>query len=149
MATIINEINPITFEIQTYTPQDLSSIPSEVVDSAWGNDGSKGEYTECTIASPDGLFQVTDQNFQGLIPAGYTSADGVTYKVEVDPEKTLRSRGFSGGSFNIIYRFLRNELSSSYDNRSYLLKEISALFQVSISTAPKAERLALMQRVTL
>jgi hypothetical protein len=125
MATIINEINPITFEIQTYTPQDLSSIPSEVVDSAWGNDGSKGEYTECTIASPDGLFQVTDQNFQGLIPAGYTSADGVTYKVEVDPEKTLRSRGFSGGSFNIIYRFLRNELSSSYDNRSYLLKEIS------------------------
>ena len=125
MATIINEINPITFEIQTYTPQDLSSIPSEVVDSAWGNDGSKGEYTECTIASPDGLFQITDQNFQGLIPAGYTSADGVTYKVEVDPEKTLRSKGFSGGSFNIIYRFLRNELSSSYDNRSYLLKEIS------------------------
>ena len=125
MAAIINEINPITFEIQTYTPQDLASIPSELVDSDWGNDGSKGEYTECTIVSSDGLFQITDQNFQGLIPAGYTSADGVTYKVEVDPEKTLRSKGFSGGSFNIIYRFLRNELSSSSDNRSYLLKEIS------------------------
>jgi hypothetical protein len=125
MAAIVNEIDPITFEIQTYSPQVLASVPSEAADSAWGNDGSKGEYAECTIASSDKLFQITDQNFQGVIAAGFTSADGVTYKVEIDPEKTLRSKGFTGGSFNIIYRFLRNELSSSADTRSYLLKEIS------------------------
>ena len=125
MAAIVNEINPITFEIQTYSPQVLASVPSEAAGSAWGNDGSKGEYAECTIASSDKLFQITDQNFQGVIGAGYTSADGITYKVEIDPEKTLRSKGFTGGEYNIIYRFLRNELSSSADTRSYLLKEIS------------------------
>ena len=81
MAAIVNIINPQTFEIQTYNSQDLVSIPSEVVDSAWGNDGSKGEYAECTIISPDRSFQVTDQNYSEALGSSFVSSDGVAYNV--------------------------------------------------------------------
>ena len=125
MAAIVNIINPQTFEIQTYNPQDLVSIPSEIVDSAWGNDGSKGEYAECSIISPDRSFQVTDQNFSEALGSNFVSSDGVAYNVNIDPERVLRNKGFTGGEYNIIFRFLRNELSSSSDTRPYLIKEIS------------------------
>jgi hypothetical protein len=125
MAAIVNIINPQTFEIQTYNSQDLESIPSEVVDSAWGNDGSKGEYAECTILSPDRSFQVTDQNYSEALGSSFVSSDGVAYNVNIDPERVLRNKGFTGGEYNIIFRFLRNELSSSSDTRPYLIKEIS------------------------
>jgi len=125
MKAITNRIDSETLQFQTYTPQDLDAIPSEVADSFWGNDGSKGEYAECTIISFDQTFQITDQSFQGLTTAGYASATGIAYNVSVDPEKTLRDKGFTGGNYNIIYRFLRNELSSSSDARPYFIKEIS------------------------
>jgi hypothetical protein len=125
MKALINRIDSETLQLQTYTTQDLNAIPSEVVDSFWGNDGSKGEYAECTIISFDQTFQITDQSFQGLTTAGYTSATGIAYNVSVDPEKTLTNKGFTGGNYNIIYRFLRNELSSSSDTRPYFIKEIS------------------------
>ncbi len=96
MATIITEINPLTFEIQTYNSQDLISIPSEVVDSAWGNDGSKGEYAECTIISPDRSFQLTDQNFSEALGSNFVSSNGVAYNVNIDRERLLRDKGFTG-----------------------------------------------------
>lgn len=125
MKAIVNRIDSETLQFQSYTLQDLDGIPSEVVDSFWGNDGSKGEYAECTIISFDQTFQITDQAFQGLTTAGYASANGIAYSVSVDPEKTLVNKGFTGGNYNIIYRFLRNELSSSSDTRPYFIKEIS------------------------
>ena len=125
MKAITNRIDSETLQFQTYTSQDLDAIPSEVADSFWGNDGSKGEYAECTIISFDQTFQITDQSFQGLTTAGYASATGIAYNVSVDPEKTLIDKGFTGGNYNIIYRFLRNELSSSSDTRPYFIKEIS------------------------
>ena len=33
MAAIVNEINPITFELQTYSSQDVTAMSPEVVSS--------------------------------------------------------------------------------------------------------------------
>ena len=44
MATLINEIDPITFELQTYSPQDVSAMSPEVVSPVF--DPSKGDYVE-------------------------------------------------------------------------------------------------------
>jgi hypothetical protein len=123
MSAIINQIDPITFELQTYTPQDLTSIPSEKVDSGWGGINS---YAECTIISADGNFQITDQNFNSSLGSTFVSSDGVAYNVDINPEKVLIDKGFTNGEYNIIFKFLNNELSSSSDTRPYLIKEISA-----------------------
>jgi hypothetical protein len=123
MSAIINQINPVTFELQTYTPQDLTSIPSEKINSDWGGTSS---YAECTIISADGNFQITDQNFNSSLGSTFVSSDGVSYNVDLDPEKVLINKGFTSGEYNVVFRFLRNELSSSSDNRPYLIKEISA-----------------------
>jgi hypothetical protein len=79
MSAIINQINPVTFELQTYAPQDLTSIPSEVVSSDWGGTSS---YAECTIISANGNFQITDQNFNPVFLTGYPSS--VQFKISYD-----------------------------------------------------------------
>ena len=123
MSAIINQIDPITFELQTYTSQDLTSIPSEKVDSNWGSTSS---YAECTIISADGNFQITDQNFNSSLGSSLVAAGGAAFNVDIDPEKILINKGFTNGEYNIIFKFLQNELSSSSDTRPYLIKEISA-----------------------
>jgi len=123
MSAIINQINPITFELQTYTPQDLTSIPSEQVNSGWGGINS---YAECTIISADGNFQITDQNFNNSLGSTFVADNGIAYNVDINPEKVLIDKGFTNGEYNIVFKFLNNELSSSSDTRPYLIKEITA-----------------------
>jgi hypothetical protein len=123
MSAIINQINPITFELQTYAPQDLKAIPSETASSAWGSINS---YAECTIISADGNFQITDQNFNNSLGSTFVADDGIAFNVDIDPEKILINKGFTNGEYNIVFKFLQNELSSSSDTRPYLIKEISA-----------------------
>jgi len=123
MSAIINQINPITFELQTYAPQDLKAIPSETASSAWGGINS---YAECTIISADGNFQITDQNFNNSLGSTFVADNGIAFNVDIDPEKILIDKGFTNGEYNIVFKFLQNELSSSSDTRPYLIKEISA-----------------------
>jgi hypothetical protein len=123
MSAIINQINPITFELQTYASQDLKAIPSETASSAWGGINS---YAECTIISADGNFQITDQNFNSSLGSTFVADNGIAFNVDIDPEKVLINKGFTNGEYNIVFKFLQNELSSSSDTRPYLIKEISA-----------------------
>jgi len=123
MATLINEIDPITFETQNYSPQDISAMSPEIVNSVF--DPSKGDYVEYTIISPDNSFQVTDQNLENIIITSTDASNGAVFNIDLDPERDLKNKGFSNGEYNVVYSFLRKELGSSSDNRAYFIKEIS------------------------
>jgi len=123
MAALINEINPITLKTQTYSPQDVTAMSSEVVNPVF--DPSKGDYVEYTILSPDNSFQITDQNFENITITSTNASNGTVFNINLDPEKDLKNKGFINGEYNVIYKFLQNELSSSSDNRAYFIKEIS------------------------
>jgi len=123
MAAIITEINPFTFEIQTYSSQDVTAMSPETVNSIF--DPSKGSYVEYTILSPDNSFQITDQNLENITITSVDAGTGVTFNIDLDPEKDLKNKGFINGEYNVIYKFLKNELNSSSDTRPYFIKEIS------------------------
>jgi hypothetical protein len=123
MATLINEIDPITFETQNYTPQDVSAMSPEIVNPVF--DPSRGDYIEYTIISPDNSFQITDQNLENIIITSTDASNGVVFNIDLDPERDLKNKGFSNGEYNVVYNFLQKELGSSSDNRAYFIKEIS------------------------
>ena len=123
MATLITSIDPITLETQTYSSQDVSVLSPETINSIF--DPSKGDYVEFTILSPNQEFQITDQNLENISITSTDASDGVTFNVNLDPEKELRTRGFTNGEYNVIYNFLRKELSSSPEERIFYIKEIS------------------------
>lgn len=123
MAAIVNEINPVTFEIQTYSSQDVTAMSPEVINSVF--DPNKGSYIEYTILSPDNSFQITDQNLEDITITSTEAGTGAVFNIDLDPERDLKNRGFINGEYNVIYKFLKNELSSSSDTRPYFIKEIS------------------------
>jgi len=123
MAAIINEINPVTFEIQTYSSQDVTAMSPETINSIF--DPSKGSYVEYTVLSPDNSFQITDQNLESIIITSTEAGTGAIFNIDLDPERDLKNKGFINGEYNVIYKFLKNELSSSSDTRPYFIKEIS------------------------
>ena len=123
MAVNIVNINPDTLEIQTYSPQDISVLSPDVISSLF--DPSRGDYVEYTITTPNNSFQITDQNFIGVTVDNVAADTGVAFNANVDPEKDLRNKGFNNGEYNVIYRFLRNELNSSSNERIFFIKEIS------------------------
>ena len=123
MAVNITNINPDTLEIQAYSPQDISVLSPDVVSSLF--DTSRGDYIEYTITTPNNSFQITDQNFLGVIVDNIAADTGIAFNANVDPERDLRNKGFNNGEYNVIYRFLRNELNSSSDERIFFIKEIS------------------------
>jgi len=123
MAAIVNEINPVTFEIQTYSSQDVTAMSPEVISPVF--DPSKGSYIEYTILSPDNSFQITDQNLENITITSTEAGAGVVFNIDLDPERDLKNKGFINGEYNVIYKFLKNELNSSSDTRPYFIKEIS------------------------
>ena len=125
MATIITNIDPNTLETQNYSLQDINLIPVEEISSQFD---PFNNYVEYTIKSPDGSYQITEQNFLNYkIINDYSPTNtSLVYSVDINPENDLIIRGFTNGEYNVIYNFLNNELSSSSDNRAYYIKEISS-----------------------
>jgi hypothetical protein len=125
MAVTVSNINPIFLENQTYSSQDLGLIPAEVTNSLF--DPSRN-YIEYTLISANGSFQLTNQNFTNyrIINDPSPSNSPIVFSVDINPEQDLRDQGFIDGEYNTIYRFLRNELSSSFDTRPYYIKSISS-----------------------
>ena len=77
MATIINNIDPITLELQTYSSQDISVLSPEVISPIF--DPSKGDYVEFTIISPNREFQITDQNLENISITSTDASTGATF----------------------------------------------------------------------
>jgi len=124
MAVTVSNINPSFLERQTYSSKDLNLIPVEVTNSIF--DPSRN-YIEYTIVSTNGSFQITNQNFTNykIINDPSPSDSSVVFSIDINPEQDLKTQGFVNGEYNTVYRFLKNELSSSFDTRPYYIKEIS------------------------
>ena len=124
MATLVTNIDPITLETQTYSPQDVSVLSPEVISPVF--DPSKGDYVEYTIISPNRDFQITEQNLTNITVTSNDAINGAVFNINLNPENDLRNKGFNNGEYNVIYSFLKNELNSSSDDRIFYIKEISS-----------------------
>ena len=117
MTEIVNiqNIDPITFELQTYSPEDISLIASNDISTQFNPETDYLEYF------------IYDLNRNILIEniTGYPNFTLLDNQVVIDPEADLRSFGFTEGQYNTAYNFLRHRLASTALNR-YYIDQISA-----------------------
>ena len=128
MATSITQI----FVPQPYAPSDEKLLNASSVQSSF-NPGT--DYIEYSITTPDNSFSTIEYDYRGFSfpDSGVTSGD--VSSLNIDPESDLKSQGFNSGEFIVSYNFLKNELSSSFNNRRFFVKEISSdRTEVTIST---------------
>jgi len=117
MAEIINiqNINPNTFEIQTYSQEDNALISSTSTDSTFNSSTDIIEYFIYDL-NRNILFE----NVNGY-PSYYINNDVIT----LTPEENLKDAGFTEGNYNTLYNFLSPKLGSNSLNR-YFISEISS-----------------------
>jgi hypothetical protein len=117
MAEIINiqNINPNTFETQTYSPEDNALISSTSADSTFS---SSIDIVEYFIYDLNG--NILSENVNGY-PSYYINNNIIS----LTPEENLKNAGFTEGNYNTLYNFLRPKLGSNSLNR-YFISEISS-----------------------
>jgi hypothetical protein len=117
MAEIVNiqDINPTTFEIQTYSPEDSALINSTTIDSIFNPSTDIIEYFIYDLNS-----NILFENVNGY-PSYYINNNIIT----LTPEENLKDAGFTEGNYNTLYNFLTPKLGSNSLNR-YFISEISS-----------------------
>jgi hypothetical protein len=117
MAEIVNiqDINPITFEIQTYSPEDSALINSTTIDSIFNSSTDIIEYFVYDLNS-----NILFSDVNGY-PSYYINNNIIT----LTPEENLKNAGFTEGNYNTLYNFLTPKLGSNSLNR-YFISEISS-----------------------
>ena len=112
----IQQLDPNTFEYQTYSDSDSQLIVQSQLDTVFSKDTDYIEY------------YAYDQN-QNLIYPGstiplldYDVRDG---DVLLNPQKDLENTGFDIGVYNILYTFYRKRLSSNISEK-YFITNISS-----------------------
>jgi hypothetical protein len=117
MAEIVNiqDINPTTFEIQTYSPEDSALINSTTIDSIFNPSTDIIEYFIYDLNS-NILFENVNS-----YPSYYINNNIIT----LTPEENLKDAGFTEGNYNTLYNFLTPKLGSNSLSR-YFISEISS-----------------------
>jgi hypothetical protein len=115
MDKIINiqNIDPTTLELQTYSTQDQNLISSFDVTNTFT---SSVDYIEYTVYDFNQNQLLYVNNF-----SNYSILDN---NLQIDPEQDLTIYGFSEGQYITNYNFFTNILGSSKDN-TYYISEIS------------------------
>ena len=112
----INQLDPNTFEYQTYSDNDTELIVQSQLDTSFNPDTDYIEY------------YAYDQN-QNLIYPGSTipllDYDIREGDVLLNPEKDLTDTGFDIGTYNILYNFYRKRLASDISLK-YFITDISS-----------------------
>ena len=116
MDKIINiqNIDPTTLELQTYSTQDQNLISSFDVTNTFT---SSVDYIEYTVYDFNQSLLLYINNF-----SNYSILDN---NLQIDPEQDLTTYGFSEGQYITNYNFFTNILGSSKDN-TYYISEISS-----------------------
>ena len=112
MAKVVtlNPINPTTFEYQDYSTQDSTLIVNFTVEPTFDPLKNYVSYFIYDL-NKDVVFS-NEVNFRG-----YSIIDG---QVVLNPEADIEAVGFDEGSYNVVYNFVNNEVSSSYFQRFYI-----------------------------
>ena len=107
---------------QDYSLKDKSLIPSNYINSTFGDDNDRVELFLYDLN--DNLIDAV-YDFNGYTPYQVINPEtGKFDRLLIDPAADAKSRGFDRGSFNIQYNFFKN-LFNSNDQRRYWIKEIS------------------------
>ena len=117
MAEIVNiqSINPQTFEIQTYTLEDINLIPTTDVFENFNSIEDNIEYF---------IYDLNNNIlFSNII--NYTYYSLLNNNLIIDPEADLKREGYGEGIYNTVYNFLKNRAASTPLNR-YYIDEISS-----------------------
>ena len=137
----INQLNPITFEYQTYTPSDEKLIASSVLDTSFT---ASIDYIE---------YYVFDINKTQIFP-DTTTTELTKYDIRegdilLDPISNLQSLAFNVGTYNIYYSFYRKRLASSI-NENYFISEISSdRTEIRLDSNTIANELIYLHRMNL
>ena len=127
MSKIVNiqNIDPQTFELQTYSFDDISLISNFDIDNSFN---PILNYIEYFIYDLNGniLYSNEDGSFKG-----YSLLDNNLY---IDPQVNLEAQGYIEGQYNTVYNFLNPLLSSSINNRYYIDQISSDRTEIRLNT---------------
>ncbi len=112
----IQQLDPNTFEYQTYSDLDSQLIVQSQLDTVFS---ASTDYIE---------YYVYDQNQNLIYPS--TTIPLLDYDIRegdvlLDPQKDLENSGFDIGIYNILYSFYRKRLSSNISEK-YFITDISS-----------------------
>ena len=112
--TNIQEVSPITFEVQSYSSEVTNLISSVDVETQFS---PETDYLEYYVYDLNG--NIVYANFFGF--PNYTILDN---QLAINPEQDIKDTGFGDGQYNTLYNFLSNELGSN-GSTLYYISEIS------------------------
>ena len=116
LEIIVNPIDPVSFELQGYSPADENLLLSQNQDTSFSGET---DYIEFYIYDSTGNYIYPRNTIQ---LRDYSIREG---SVLLDPSSNLSDLGFDIGTFNIVYNFYRRRLASdSFSN--YYISEISS-----------------------
>jgi hypothetical protein len=110
------------FQEQTYTNQDIQLLTSNLVNTQFGD---TNDYIEYFVYDASG--QLLDVNYNALDYYPNLTANpktGLYSSITLDPQSDLQKLGYTRGTLNTQYNFLKNLFNSSY-GKFYWIKEIS------------------------
>ena len=110
----IQNIDPTTLELQTYSSEDQSLISSFELENSFT---SSVDYIEYTVYD-------FNQNLLLYIDR-LSNYSIINNQIQIDPEADLLAYGFDEGQYITNYSFFKNILGSSNDN-TYYISEISS-----------------------
>ena len=127
MSKIVNiqPVNPITFEYQTYSPQDESLISSFEVTNDFNVSSSYIEYFIYDLNNT--ILYSNEIGYNGY---SFQGANVLT----IDPQIDLETQGYTEGQYYTVYNFLNPLLSSNALNRYYIDQISSDRTEIRLNT---------------
>jgi hypothetical protein len=110
----INELNPSTFEYQTYSVEDTNLISSVEQNTSFN---PEKDYIEYFIYDLNG-------NILSSNTSGYPNYQLLDNQLSINPVNDLKANGYEEGSYNTLYNFLSPKLDSNSFTK-YYISEIS------------------------
>jgi hypothetical protein len=127
MSQIVNiqNIDPQTFELQTYSVSDTALISNFDVTNTFNYSSSYIEYFVYDLNN-NILDSIVDNSFRG-----FSLLDN---QVILDPQADLEAQGYLEGQYNTVYNFLNPLLSSNVNNRYYIDQISSDRTEIRLNT---------------
>jgi len=127
MSKIVNiqPVSPITFEYQTYSPQDESLISSFEVTNNFNVSSSYIEYFIYDLNNT--ILYSNEIGYNGY---SFQGANVLT----IDPQIDLETQGYTEGQYYTVYNFLNPLLSSNALNRYYIDQISSDRTEIRLNT---------------
>jgi hypothetical protein len=120
MAIIVTPYNNID---TPYSPSDEALLNSSITQSSFN---SSIDYIEYTLSTIDKSYLNTNYSFSNYsFPNSGITSNNIT-DIILDPSSDVKNNNISGGEYIAKYNFLKNELTSSYNNKIFFIKNISA-----------------------